>query len=77
MTAANGGDNIGVYMPLFATRTISATAIIVTVFMIMTALWIGITHRLVSHPTLGAPIRRYGHVAVAVHPHRARTLHYL
>jgi cadmium resistance protein CadD (predicted permease) len=64
VTSANGGDNIGTYTPLFATQTISATAIIVVVFMILTALWIGIAHRLISHPTLGVPIRRYGHVAV-------------
>jgi cadmium resistance protein CadD (predicted permease) len=64
VTMANGGDNIGIYTPLFATQTASATAVIVIVFIILTALWIGIAHRLVSHPTLGAPIRRYGHIAV-------------
>ena len=64
VTVANGGDNIGIYAPLFATQTTLATTITVIVFMILTGLWIVIAHRLVSHPTLGAPIRRYGHIAV-------------
>ena len=28
------------------------------------ALWIAMAHWLVAHPTLGAPIRRYGHIVV-------------
>ncbi len=36
----------------------------VIVFAAMTALWIAIAYRLVSHPMLGTPIRRYGHFAV-------------
>ena len=61
---ANGGDNIGVYAPLFATHSASQIAVMVAVFMIMTALWIAMAHGLVAHPTLGAPIRRYGHIVV-------------
>jgi cadmium resistance protein CadD (predicted permease) len=64
VTIANGGDNIGVYTPLFATQTISAKSITVIGFMTLTGLWIAVAHRLVSHPTLGSPIRRYGHIAV-------------
>ncbi len=64
VTMANGGDNIGIYTPLFATQSAPATAVIVLVFVILTGLWIGMAYQLVSHPTLGAPIRRYGHVAV-------------
>jgi cadmium resistance protein CadD (predicted permease) len=63
-TIANGGDNIGVYTPLFATQTLAATALIAIVFLMMTGLWIGLAHWLVGHPKLGAPLRRYGHIAV-------------
>jgi cadmium resistance protein CadD (predicted permease) len=63
VTIANGGDNVGIYTPLFATETARAAAVIVIAFMILTALWIGVAHLLVSHPTLGATIRRYGHIA--------------
>ena len=64
VTVANGGDNIGVYTPLFATQTIAAKWVTVIVFFTLTALWIAIAHRLTSHRTLGAPLRRYGHIAV-------------
>jgi cadmium resistance protein CadD (predicted permease) len=62
VTIANGGDNIGVYAPLFAARRTPETAVIVIVFMVMTALWVGLAHRLVNHARAGVPIRRYGHI---------------
>ncbi|PST64832.1 quaternary ammonium transporter [Rhizobium sp. SEMIA4064] len=64
VTIANGGDNISIYTPLFATRTIDEIAIIAIVFALMTALWLAAAHFLVNHPTIGAPIRRYGHLIV-------------
>ena len=64
MTVANGGDNIGVYMPSFAVHSGSQVAIIAVVFVVMTALWCMLAHRMVSHPRLGAPLRRYGHIVV-------------
>lgn len=62
VTIANGGDNIGVYLPAFAVHTASQIAVIAIVFTAMTALWCVLANWLVSHPTLGAPIRRYAHV---------------
>jgi cadmium resistance protein CadD (predicted permease) len=64
VTVANGGDNLGIYAPLFATQSAPEIAVMVIVFAVMTALWIAIAYGLVSHPTLDAPIRRYGHFAV-------------
>ena len=61
VTIANGGDNIGVYTPLFATRTGYELALIGVVFAVMTALWCAVGRWMVRHRTLGAPIRRYGH----------------
>ena len=61
VTIANGGDNIGVYTPPFATRTGYELALIGVVFAVMTALWCAVGHWMVEHRTLGAPIRRYGH----------------
>lgn len=60
VTIANGGDNIGVYAPLFATRSASSTTVIVLTFLLMTGVWCWFSHWLVSHRTMGAPIRRYG-----------------
>jgi cadmium resistance transport/sequestration family protein len=64
VTIANGGDNISIYTPLFATRAIDEIAVIAIVFALMTALWLGAAHYLVNHPRIGAPIRRYGHRVV-------------
>jgi cadmium resistance protein CadD (predicted permease) len=64
VTMANGGDNISIYTPLFATRSIYDIAIIGVVFAIMTVVWLGLAHWLTSHRTIGAPIRRYGHRVV-------------
>jgi cadmium resistance transport/sequestration family protein len=61
ITVANGGDNIGVYVPFFATRSGMELAIVGVVFAVLTAAWCVLARQLVQHPVLGAPIRRYGH----------------
>jgi len=60
VTMANGGDNISTYTPLFATRTVYEIAIFGLVFAAMTATWLAAAYYLTNHPTIGAPIRRYG-----------------
>jgi cadmium resistance protein CadD (predicted permease) len=62
VTIANGGDNIGIYMPSFAVHSGSQIAAIAVVFAAMTALWCMLAHRMVSHPRFGAPFRRYAHI---------------
>ena len=64
VTIANGGDNISIYTPLFATRSVYEILAIGCIFAILTAVWLGAAHSLVNHPTLGAPIRRHGHRVV-------------
>jgi len=64
VTMANGGDNISIYTPIFATRTMGEIAIIAFVFALMTAIWIGSARYLVNHHTIGEPIRRYGNRVV-------------
>jgi cadmium resistance protein CadD (predicted permease) len=66
VTVANGGDNIGVYMPSFAVHSGSQIAAIAVVFVAMTALWCQLAHRMVSHPRFGAPFRRYAHIVAPV-----------
>jgi cadmium resistance protein CadD (predicted permease) len=60
VTVANGGDNLGVYTPLFATRRPAEIGLLIAVFLLMTALWCAIARGLVRHPAVGAPIRRRG-----------------
>ena len=62
VTAANGGDNIAVYVPMFATRDMSEWVLIIAVFAVMTAFWCLGALYLVGHRALGAPLRRYGHL---------------
>ena len=64
VTIANGGDNIGIYTPLFATRSDVDIAVIGVVFAVLTAAWCLAARWMVEHPFLGAPIRRYGHRVV-------------
>jgi len=61
VTFANGADNIGVYTPVFAVHSGLEIAVILSAFAIMTAVWCAFAHWLVHHPTIGSPIRRYGH----------------
>jgi cadmium resistance protein CadD (predicted permease) len=60
VTIANGGDNLSIYTPMFATRSGVDVAVIGLVFAAMTFAWIGAAFWLTRHRTLGPPIRRYG-----------------
>jgi cadmium resistance protein CadD (predicted permease) len=64
ITLASGGDNIAVYTPVFALRTLAEVLVIGCVFAIMIVLWLAAARWLTKHPTLGAPIRRWGGKAV-------------
>ena len=57
---AAGGDNIGVYTPLFASITGPTIAIYGAVFALLTGALCWAAHLLVTHPALGAPVRRWG-----------------
>jgi cadmium resistance protein CadD (predicted permease) len=59
MTVANGGDNVSVYIPLFAARSASNIVLMGIVFGIMTAAWLALAYWLTRHRTIGAPVRRY------------------
>jgi cadmium resistance protein CadD (predicted permease) len=63
VTISNGGDNIGVYIPLFSKySTANQITVIAAVFIAMTALWCFIAHYLVNHPLLASRIRRTGNI---------------
>jgi cadmium resistance protein CadD (predicted permease) len=66
VTIANGGDNIGVYTPIFASQTREELALTVAVFGALTLIWCLIASALVSHPAAGKPIRHYGHIVLPV-----------
>jgi cadmium resistance protein CadD (predicted permease) len=59
ITVANGSDNIGVYVPVFATSGRVHVAIYAVTMLVATAGLCWVAHALIQHPRLGAPIRRY------------------
>lgn len=65
VTLANGGDNLGVYIPLFAASP-SAIATYVAVFAVMTLIWCLLGYLVVNNPLIGLRIRRYGHILLPV-----------
>jgi len=65
VTIANGGDNLGVYIPLFA-RDLSVLPIYLLVFAAMTAIWCWAGYSFVRHPAGGALMQRFGHAILPV-----------
>lgn len=61
VTIANGGDNIGIYIPLFATLNWTNKAAMVTVFLVMTFLWCLSAKYLTKHSYVAKAIDKYGH----------------
>ena len=61
VTVANGGDNLGVYIPLFASAT-GAIPVYAAIFAVMTGAWCWMGYRLVRNRWVGGRLRRYGHV---------------
>lgn len=66
VTIANGSDNIGVYVPLFATLSNSQMIMLITVFLIMTFVWCVIGKYLARHPLLAKSIARFGHIVMPI-----------
>ncbi|WP_437932400.1 cadmium resistance transporter [Sorangium sp. So ce291] len=63
VTVANGGDNLGVYIPLFSSSP-GLIPLHAAVFAVMTGALCALGHHLVNHPVLGSRIRRHGRVAL-------------
>lgn len=64
ITVANGGDNLGVYVPLFAAQPGWRTAVMGALFVLLTLAWCLAALALVRHPAVGARLRRWGRVAL-------------
>ncbi len=62
VTFANGGDNIGVYVPLFATMGWEEKGMMVGIFVIMTGLWCLAAKYLAGHPYVSRTADKYGHI---------------
>ncbi|MBW4695718.1 MAG: cadmium resistance transporter [Lyngbya sp. HA4199-MV5] len=60
VTFANGGDNIGIYMPLFASCTWQSLSIILGVFFSLVGVWCFAAYQLTQVPAIADTLTRYG-----------------
>lgn len=60
ITFANGGDNIGIYVPLFASCTWESLMLILGVFFSLVGIWCYIAHQLTRIPSIAETLTHYG-----------------
>jgi cadmium resistance transport/sequestration family protein len=60
VTVANGGDNISIYIPLFAGHQLAGLAVILGVFFLMVGVLCAIAFLLTRQPTIAYMLTRYG-----------------
>lgn len=60
VTFANGGDNIGIYMPLFGSCTWQSLVIILSIFFSMVGIWCFAAYKLTQIPEVAENLTRYG-----------------
>ena len=66
VTFANGGDNIGIYIPLFSSMNLYSILITVIVFLLLTGVWCFIGFKLAEHPFVNKNIEKYKHIFVPI-----------
>jgi cadmium resistance transport/sequestration family protein len=64
VTFANGGDNIGIYTPLFAASDLASLLVMLAVFFVMLAVWCAAGFVIGSHRAVKRALERYGHLIV-------------
>jgi cadmium resistance transport/sequestration family protein len=60
VTFANGGDNIGIYVPLFASSNLAELAIICLTFLVLIGVWCYVAYRLTRHKAIAHILTKYG-----------------
>ncbi|MFF3943041.1 cadmium resistance transporter [Streptomyces phaeofaciens] len=62
VTFANGGDNIGVYVPVFATAGLGGMSVYAAVFLMLVAVWCFAGKFFATRPVIAKALARWGHV---------------
>ncbi|GAA2490845.1 cadmium resistance transporter [Streptomyces longisporus] len=62
VTFANGGDNIGVYVPVFATTGLGGTSVYAVVFLALVAVWCLAGRFFATRPVIAKALSRWGRV---------------
>jgi len=60
ITVANGSDNIGIYMPLFANSAVTELLVIIAVFLLLVGVWCYVTYKLTCQNAIASLLTRYG-----------------
>jgi cadmium resistance protein CadD (predicted permease) len=66
VTFANGGDNIGVYVPVFATAGTGGLVVFAVVFLMLVAVWCVAGRFFASRPMIARALSRWGHIVLPV-----------
>lgn len=66
VTFANGGDNIGAYVPVFATTNASGLITYCAVFLIMVGIWCALGLFFATRPIVASALSRWGHLVLPV-----------
>lgn len=66
ITFANGGDNIGVYTPVFATLDRSYIPLYLLIFMILVGVWCFIAYKIGKNAVVKKYISKFGHIVLPV-----------
>jgi cadmium resistance protein CadD (predicted permease) len=66
VTFANGGDNIGVYVPVFATAAVAGMVVYCVVFLVLVAVWCALGRFLATRPIIARTLSRWGHILLPV-----------
>lgn len=62
VTFANGGDNIGVYVPVFARAGTGGLVVFATVFLVLVAVWCLAGRFFATRPVIARALARWGHL---------------
>lgn len=60
ITIANGSDNVGIYMPLFANSAVCELLIIIAVFLCLVGVWCYLTYQLTCQSAIANLLTRHG-----------------
>lgn len=64
VTFANGGDNIGIYTPLFASSNLDSLLMMLAVFYMLLGIWCYVGYIVARHPLVARILSRYAHYIV-------------
>ena len=64
VTFANGGDNIGIYVPLFASSSAASLSITIATFLVLIAVWCYAAYQFSTHPAIAKFLSKYSDAIV-------------